>query len=65
MLSYLAYKCIVLWKRTIFFKWLIVVVYGATGVQFLLMWLLGEYIGRIYIQLRDRPLYVIQSHIKK
>lgn len=64
MLSYLAYNALFYETDYLLFKWLIVVVYGATGVQFLLMWLLGEYIGRIYIQLRDRPLYVIQSHIK-
>jgi undecaprenyl-phosphate 4-deoxy-4-formamido-L-arabinose transferase len=33
------------------------------GMQFLGMGLLGEYIGRIYYDVRERPRYVI-SHVK-
>jgi len=45
------------------FKWLAVIMYGFTGIQFLLMWILGEYIGRIFEQQKGRPLY-ITSEIK-
>jgi len=41
------------------FKWLVTIIYIFMGVQFLLMWLLGEYIGRIYEQEKGRPLYII------
>ncbi len=43
------------------FKWLVTVVYIFMGVQFLLMWLLGEYIGRMYDQQRNRPLYITEE----
>lgn len=45
------------------FKWLVTVIYIFMGVQFLLMWLLGEYIGRIYEQQKERPLYIVKETI--
>lgn len=60
MFSYITYDALVHNAHYPLFKWLVVIVYGATGIQFLLMWLLGEYIGRIYTQLQDRPLYVVK-----
>jgi glycosyltransferase involved in cell wall biosynthesis len=45
------------------FKWLVTINYIFMGVQFFLMWLLGEYIGRIYDQLRDRPLYIVAQEV--
>ena len=33
------------------------------GVQFLLLWLLGEYIGRIHEQQKNRPLYIIDEMV--
>jgi dolichol-phosphate mannosyltransferase len=33
------------------------------GVQMLLLGILGEYIGRIYRQTQDRPLYLISELI--
>jgi hypothetical protein len=35
------------------------VVYLGMGIQLFLSCLLGEYISRIYDQLKDRPLYII------
>lgn len=43
------------------YKWLIIVVYVFLGIQFILMWLLGEYVGRIHDEQRRRPLYVIDK----
>jgi dolichol-phosphate mannosyltransferase len=43
------------------FKWLVTILYIFMGVQFLLMWLLGEYIGRIFEQQKGRPLYIISD----
>jgi hypothetical protein len=35
------------------------------GIQFLLMWILGEYIGRIFEQQKGRPLYIIDDVVKQ
>ena len=45
------------------FKWLVTALYIFMGVQFFLLWLLGEYIGRMYDQIKDRPLYIIQKKV--
>lgn len=63
MFIYIAYDAFIYHARYPLFKWLTVILYMATGVQFLLMWLLGEYIGRIYSQLKERPLYVVKEHV--
>ncbi len=43
------------------FKWLVTIIYIFMGIQFLLMWLLGEYIGRMHDQQKQRPLYIVQK----
>jgi dolichol-phosphate mannosyltransferase len=63
MFFYISFDSFCFHARYPLFKWLTVVLYIATGIQFLLMWLLGEYIGRIYTQLKERPLYVVNEHI--
>ena len=45
------------------FKWLVTIIYMFMGVQFLLLWFLGEYIGRIHDQQKGRPLYVVAEEI--
>lgn len=62
MFMYIAVDAFFYHARYPLFKWLTVILYMATGVQFLLMWLLGEYIGRIYSQLKQRPLYVVKKY---
>ncbi|HEX2978580.1 MAG TPA: glycosyltransferase family 2 protein [Candidatus Babeliales bacterium] len=47
------------------FKWLTTIMYIFMGVQFLLMWILGEYIGRIFEQQKGRPLYIIDTVVKQ
>ncbi len=61
MLSYITYDAIVNTIRYPLFKWLTTIVYIFMGVQFLLMWLVGEYIGRIYMHQKSRPLYLIKE----
>lgn len=39
--------------------WLITVVFVFLGMQSVLIWLLGEYIGRMHDQQKERPLYVV------
>jgi glycosyltransferase involved in cell wall biosynthesis len=45
------------------FKWLTVVLLGFVGAQFIFLWIIGEYIGRIYNDVRKRPLYVVAEEI--
>jgi dolichol-phosphate mannosyltransferase len=41
--------------------WLITVVFIFLGAQSVLLWLIGEYIGRIHDEQKDRPLYVVNK----
>ncbi len=43
--------------------WLVEALIYMVGVQFLMLWLLGEYIGRIHEQQKERPLYIIAHKI--
>ncbi len=45
------------------YKWLIVVLFIFMGFMFMLMWIIGEYIGKIYDDVRNRPLYVIEKRV--
>jgi len=42
------------------YKWITVVTLIFIGFQFILMWILGEYVGRIYDEAKARPLYVVR-----
>jgi len=43
------------------FKWLVTILYIFIGVLFILLWILGEYIGRMYEELKGRPLFVVKE----
>ena len=45
------------------FKWLITIMYIFIGVLFILIWILGEYIGRIYEETKNYPLYVVSEAV--
>ena len=45
------------------YKWLIVAMFGFVGAQFMFLWIIGEYVGRIYNDVRRRPLYVLAEKI--
>lgn len=45
------------------YKFLIVVLFILMGFLFMLIWILGEYVGRIYSEVQDRPLYIIENKI--
>jgi dolichol-phosphate mannosyltransferase len=34
----------------------------AIGFQFMLIWIIGEYVGRTYDETKGRPLYVIKEN---
>lgn len=44
---------------------MMVVVLGLGGVQLLSIGLLGEYIGRIFVETKKRPLYIVKSLVEK
>jgi len=43
--------------------WLVEALVYMVGVQFLMLWLLGEYVGRIHEQQKERPLYIVAQKI--
>ncbi len=63
MFVYIAIDCLLYRVPYPLFKWLVTILYIFMGVHFLLMWLLGEYIGRIYEQQKNRPLYIVKEDI--
>lgn len=42
-------------------KWLVVILFIFIGFLFILIWILGEYIGRIYEESKDRPRFIIKD----
>lgn len=63
MLAYISIDFFIYKVQYPLFKWLVTVMYIFMGVQFFLMWLLGEYIGRMYEQQKQRPLYIVKEEI--
>ncbi len=67
LLAAVAFLGYMLWDNLVrgvpypLYKWLTVMVFGFMGSQFMFLWIIGEYIGRIYNDVRRRPLYVIQE----
>ena len=45
------------------YKWLIVVLFIFMGFMFMLMWIVGEYIWRIFNEVRSRPIYIIKEKV--
>jgi len=43
------------------YKWLVVVLFIFLGFSFVLIWLLGEYVSRIYNESKNRPYYIINE----
>ncbi len=63
MFLYIAYDAFFYAIYYPLFKWLVTMIYIFIGVLFILIWFLGEYIGRIYNQLQARPLYVVAEEL--
>lgn len=45
------------------YKILVVVLFIFMGFLFMLLWIIGEYIGRIYEEVRSRPQYIIRKKV--
>lgn len=43
------------------YKFLTVILFIFMGFSFITTWLLGEYVGRIYEEIKHRPLYIIEN----
>lgn len=56
---YLTITTILLQSHYSFFTWLATTISSFMGAQFILLWLIGEYIGRINQQQKNTPLYII------
>lgn len=63
MFAYITLDALINNVRYPLFKWLVTVIYICMGVQFLLLWLIGEYVGRIFEQQKKRPLYIVQERV--
>lgn len=59
MFGYISYQTCIEGRNYPLFKWLLAIIYMGMGMQLFLYCLLGEYIGRIYNQLKGRPLYIV------
>ncbi len=60
---YILYDSIIIWTEYPLFKWLSVLGFGFMWMQFIFMWIMGEYIWRIYNETRDRPIYIVWNKI--
>jgi dolichol-phosphate mannosyltransferase len=61
-----AIACLVLWRMGITASaWLHLAMFlvAISGLQFLMLALLGEYVGRIFQQVKARPLYVVRQTV--
>ena len=43
------------------YKWIVVIMFIFMGFLFMLIWIIGEYIGKIYNEVRNRPVFVIKD----
>ena len=65
----LIYMAVVLYKKIVFgtvpegFTTLIFAIVLFSGVQLLSLGIIGEYILRIFFQVKQRPLYIVKSRI--
>ncbi len=63
MFSYIVWDTCVRGAYYPLFKWLSVVIYMAMGIQFLLLWFIGIYVGNIYFRQKKRSLYIVDERL--
>ena len=63
-LSFLVYMTLDIWINEVIYplyKWLSVINFIFLGLLFIMIWIVGEYIGKVYEETKDRPIYLIQA----
>jgi polyisoprenyl-phosphate glycosyltransferase len=60
-LFYIIYDILINSQVYPLYKWLSIALFIFVGFLFILVWVLGEYIGRIYDESKGRPIYVIKE----
>ena len=63
--SYIFIKALIYGNSVIGWSSLITSVIFIGGIQIFLLGILGQYIGRIYIEVKDRPLYILRKFLDK
>ena len=62
-IGYILVDTLILGEIYPLYKWISVITFTFQGFMFILMWILAEYIGKIYEQDRSRPQFVIAEKI--
>jgi polyisoprenyl-phosphate glycosyltransferase len=60
-LIYVSYDALINGVEYQLYKWLSITTFILTGFLFILIWILGEYIGKIYNEVKNRPIYLIRE----
>lgn len=60
---YIFYDFFIIWTDYPLFKWISVLLLGFMGLQFIFMWILWEYIARIYNETKERPIYITSETV--
>ena len=61
-LGYMLVDSIIYGSNYEFFKFLVVILFIFIGFMFMLFWILGEYLWRVYSQVRSRSSYIITDY---
>lgn len=64
MLLYMVYDISVGTGVYPLYKWLFVCIYLNMGMQFMLLWFVGRYVGSFYSVQKGRPAYIIEDHLQ-
>ncbi len=63
LLAYQIYDALVNNAHYYLYKWLTVTLFIFMGFMFMLIWIIGEYIGKIYNEVRSRPIYIVSETV--